>query len=131
VQQFKKTTPNTNCGHGDCILSPLPLGCIVEYALILGYSASHPWHRLDFTGPIDHVVNWFFYVPNLLVVEFLHRGGQIPTMVIKSLSFLLAVITSIAVLLVWGPGALGQLGPWHEKRLQRMPELGYDIDCHD
>lgn len=102
----------------------------IEYALILGYNGNNPWHRLDFTGPIDHVMNWFFYIPNLLVVEFLHRGGQIPTFVLKSLSFLLVIITSIAVLLVWGPGALGQLGPWHEKRFQRMQELGCGIDCY-
>lgn len=75
-------------------------------------------HSQDFTGPFDRVMAFFFYLPNLLVVELYlraRRSGTGPALrwtasaAMSASAALLAVGTYFFTLHFWGPGILGQL----------------------
>lgn len=75
-------------------------------------------HVQGFTGPFDRVMAFFFYLPNLLVVELYLRtrdGEGAPALrwsvaaAMFAAAALLGVGTYFFTLHYWGPGILGQL----------------------
>ncbi|ESQ09879.1 MAG TPA: DUF2306 domain-containing protein [Chromatiaceae bacterium] len=66
----------------------------------------------DLTGPFDQVMSFFFYLPNLIILEFVlrssYRANSIGTKAMASLALLMATLllllmTLIFVVEVWGP----------------------------
>jgi len=103
----------------------------IEYGILLGPDAIHPLHELNFTGPMDKVMNWFFFVPNLFVVEYIWRHGihnnstsnkrkrpAVSLVVLKVVTVVVLIVTVIASYLTWVPNAIGRAGPWLETRLR-------------
>jgi hypothetical protein len=83
--------------------------------LLLAHGAGH---TEAFSGPFDHVMVFFFYLPNLLVVELYLRAWQTgiapvarwaASAVMLAAALLLGVGTYFFTLHYWGPGMLGQL----------------------
>lgn len=76
-------------------------------------------HLDDFSGPFDRFMDFFFYVPNLIVVEILIRSPRLATSPAAKLSAagLFAVATAFVLLgtyyftkFYWGPAILARLG---------------------
>jgi hypothetical protein len=76
-------------------------------------------HTHDFHGPFDHVMAFFFYLPNLLIVEAFIRGRQsaAPPKFKLAAAGLFAGATGFLLLgtyyftkLYWGPAILQRLG---------------------
>jgi hypothetical protein len=75
-------------------------------------------HTHDFHGPFDHVMAFFFYVPNLLIVEAFIRAQSAASPKIKlAAAGLFAAATGFLLLgtyyftkLYWGPAILHRLG---------------------
>lgn len=77
-------------------------------------------HRQDFSGPFDHFMAFFFYLPNLLVAElFIRRERQrgMPAALNLGISLLLLAVTGFLVLgsyyftkLYWGPAIVEWIG---------------------
>jgi hypothetical protein len=57
-------------------------------------------HTPNFGGPFDHVMAFFFYVPNLIVAEFFIRGTRVRSPVLKAGSVL--VLAGACAFLVLG-----------------------------
>lgn len=76
-------------------------------------------HARNFTGPFDHFMAFWFYVPNLLVAEAFIRAPRVsatPAMRVASAG-LLAAATGFILLgtyyftkIYWGPAILHRLG---------------------
>jgi hypothetical protein len=76
-------------------------------------------HTQTFTGPFDHVMAFFFYIPNLLVAEMFIRARRVqagPAMRIAAAGAL-AAATGFLLLgtyyftkIYWGPAILARLG---------------------
>lgn len=75
-------------------------------------------HAQDFTGPFDRVMAFFFYLPNLLVVELYLRARQTgvrpalrwtASMAMLASTALLGVGTYFFTLHYWAPGIFGRL----------------------
>lgn len=71
-------------------------------------------HTESFTGPFDQVMAFFFYLPNLLVVELIHRSAGLPYFTsslargVVNLTLLLAIAivllgTYAFLTMFWGP----------------------------
>jgi hypothetical protein len=83
--------------------------------LLLAHGAGH---TSTFSGPFDHVMVFFFYLPNLLVVELYLRAWQAgiapvarwaASAAMLAAALLLGVGTYFFTLHYWWPGMLGQL----------------------
>lgn len=75
-------------------------------------------HTRSFSGPFDHVMAFFFYIPNLLVVEAFTRGRSYKTSPVLRLSASLVLLlatgflglgTYYFTLYYWGPAILSWL----------------------
>lgn len=75
-------------------------------------------HAKNFSGPFDHVMAFFFYLPNLLVVEAWLRARQggigaparwLVSALMLAAAALLAVGTYYFTLYYWWPGILGRI----------------------
>jgi hypothetical protein len=75
-------------------------------------------HTHDFQGPFDQVMAFFFYVPNLLVVEaYIRAQSAVSPQIKRAAAVLFAASTGFLVLgtyyftkLYWGPAILHRLG---------------------
>ena len=76
-------------------------------------------HTTRFDGPFDHLMAFFFYLPNLLIVEIILRASTRtrPPLVAWTLSAILLVAsgvlglgTTFFVRFYWGPGILEAVG---------------------
>jgi hypothetical protein len=75
-------------------------------------------HTHDFHGPFDHVMAFFFYLPNLLIVEaFIHARSAVSPKIRLAAAGLFAGATGFLLLgtyyftkLYWGPAILYRLG---------------------
>jgi hypothetical protein len=75
-------------------------------------------HTHDFHGPFDHVMAFFFYLPNLLIVEaFIHARSAVSPKIRLAAAGLFARATGFLLLgtyyftkLYWGPAILYRLG---------------------
>jgi hypothetical protein len=86
----------------------------MDYGLWL--TAAHGlWHRPDFHGGFDVVMSFFFYLPNLAIVELFLRGRRLrahfairlSTTLVLNLATLIVVVGSYYFLrYYWGPGIL-------------------------
>ena len=73
-------------------------------------------HNDTFTGPFDHVMAFFFYIPNLLVAEIFIRKNQFRTSGILNFIFAIILIFMTGFLMLgtyyftkmyWGPAIIG------------------------
>ena len=76
-------------------------------------------HKDDFTGPVDKVMDFFFWIPNLLVVQFLWWARQKQASTSAKWLAVLVMIIAIAFLCLgsffsiatdWWPAIAGQFG---------------------
>mmetsp|Transcript_25767 Transcript_25767/g.59874 ORF Transcript_25767/g.59874 Transcript_25767/m.59874 type:complete len:294 (+) Transcript_25767:1-882(+) len=105
----------------------------MEYGVWTGFLGRTFGSRLDYSGPFDKVMYFLFWVPNLLVVEYLiwrrkrnillkkeQEGGQKSTkrnvFVFRLGSVLLLAMTIIVSWAYWIDGMQGRIGPWMEQR---------------
>jgi len=75
-------------------------------------------HTKDFQGIFDQIMDFFFYLPNLLVVEVLLRARNIgSSSIMKSLASIILIIATVFLLIgtyfftlyIWGPAIVGWL----------------------
>jgi hypothetical protein len=75
-------------------------------------------HRGDFRGPFDRVMSFFFYLPNLLVVEIFLRARRVSASPVLRLAAATVLVGASAFLLLgtyyftkiyWGPAILDRL----------------------
>lgn len=76
-------------------------------------------HTQTFTGPFDHVMDFFFYIPNLLVAEAFIRARRTNASPVLRLTAAGALVAATGFLLLgtyyftklyWGPAILHRLG---------------------
>jgi uncharacterized membrane protein len=77
------------------------------------------WHRADFLAPFDITMNFFFWVPNLLIAEFFIRSSvqQLPrwfqyagSVILLGMLFFIGVATYNITMFAWGPAILAMFG---------------------
>ncbi|MEM7536434.1 MAG: DUF2306 domain-containing protein [Chloroflexota bacterium] len=76
-------------------------------------------HTDDFTGWFDQIMAFFFYIPNLIVVEIMLRGRQMARSAIAQVGASLVLLLATGFLLIgtyfftsyfWGPAILNAMG---------------------
>jgi len=91
------------------------------YRMYYGFTffAGLRWHQADFQGTFDYIMNFFFWVPNLMVAEFFIRSSvqKFPgwfqmtgSVILLAATTFIGLATYNITKFAWGPAILGMLG---------------------